>query len=436
MKTKAGTHRVGLVSLGCAKNLVDSEHLLRQLKANQIEFIHDPGGWKGVETAIINTCGFIGDAKKESVDTILKMVNAKKHHQLGRIFVMGCLSQRYKEELRQEIPEVDGYFGVDELPAIISKLGGQFRYDLVGERLRTTPGHYAYLKIAEGCDRHCSFCAIPAIRGKHRSRPVEEIINEANRMVGDGVREINLISQDTTYYGLDIYHKRLLPELMESLARIENLVWLRLHYTFPHGFPESLLDVISAHPNICKYVDIPLQHISDRILTSMHRGMDGYSTRKLIDKIRHTIPDVAIRTTFITGYPGETTREFRELRDFLEQSRFDRVGVFPYSHEEGTDAFGLKDSVSHSAKLKRAEELMAVQEPISRSLNQARIGSVCKVVIDRKEGEFYIGRTEYDSPEIDNEVLIAAHNSLLEPGQFCQAKISGAESYDLFAELV
>ncbi len=436
MKTKAGKHRVGLVSLGCAKNLVDSEHLLRQLKANQIEFIHDPEGWKGVETAIVNTCGFIGDAKKESVDTILKMVNAKKHRQLGQVFVMGCLSQRYREELRQEIPEVDDYFGVDEIPSIISRLGGQFRHDLVGERLRTSPGHFAYLKIAEGCDRHCSFCAIPAIRGKHRSRPVEEIITEATRMVGDGVREINLISQDTTYYGLDIYHKRLLPELMESLARIDNLAWIRLHYTFPHGFPESLLDVIRAHSNICKYIDIPLQHISDRILTSMHRGMDGDATRKLIDKIRHAIPDVAIRTTFITGYPGETTQEFRELRDFIEKTRFDRVGVFPYSHEEGTDAFGLKDSISLSTKLKRTEELMAIQEPISRSLNQARIGSVYTVVIDRKEGEFFVGRTEFDSPEIDNEVLITPHNHFPEPGEFCQVKISGAESYDLFAELI
>lgn len=436
MKTKPGIHRIGLVSLGCAKNLVDSELLLRQLEGNNFEFIHDPTDFSDIQTAIVNTCGFIGDAKKESVDTILQFVNAKKHNLIGKVYVMGCLSERYQNELKVEIPEVDAFFGVNDLKKIIAHLGGVYRTDLVGERKLTTPGHYAYLKIAEGCDRQCAFCVIPAIRGPHISRPVEDIIAEARRLVGNGVKEINLISQDTTYYGLDLYKKRLLPELLDSLAGISGLEWLRLHYTYPHGFPDSLLDVIKSHPNICKYIDIPLQHISDRILKSMRRGMDGKSTRKLIGQIRDKIPGVVIRTTFIAGYPGETKKEFDELSSFIQEFRFERVGVFPYSHEESTAAWELKDSISPKTKQDRVAHLMEIQEEISYSINQQKVGSVLKVLIDRKEGDFFIGRTEHDSPEIDNEVLLSAKDNDISPGSFCAVKIIKADSFDLYGELI
>jgi ribosomal protein S12 methylthiotransferase len=435
LKTKPGKHRIGLVSLGCAKNLVDSELLLKQLEANNFEFVHDPSDFKNINTAIINTCGFINDAKQESINTILQFVNAKQHHTIDHVFVMGCLSERYRDELKIEIPEIDAIFGVNELKKIVEFLGGQYKSNLVGERKITTPSHYAYLKIAEGCNRNCSFCAIPSIRGKHISRPVEDIVREAKGLVESGVKEINLISQDTTYYGLDLYKKRLIPELLDSLANINGLEWIRLHYTYPDGFPMELLEVIKSHENICNYVDIPLQHISNRILKSMKRGMNENSTRKLIEKIRTTIPDVAIRTTFISGYPGETEEEFRELYNFIETSRFNRLGVFPYSHEEGTHSFNLKDSVSSSRKQKRVEAIMALQESISLSLNQKKLGSVMKVLIDRNEGDYFIGRTAYDSPEVDNEVLIAKNGINLMSGNFYNVKILKAESFDLFAEL-
>jgi ribosomal protein S12 methylthiotransferase len=421
--------------LGCSKNLVDSERLLRQLQANDFEFIHDPAGLGDFDTAIVNTCGFIGDAKKESIDTILRLIHAKKQRQVENVFVMGCLSERYKSELRTEIPEVDAFFGVNNLPEIIRHLGGQYRNDLVGERHLTTPGHYAYLKIAEGCDRHCSFCAIPGIRGPHASRPMEDILREAVKLAGSGVRELNLISQDTTYYGLDLYQKRLLPELMDSLANIKEFEWIRLHYTYPHGFPLPLLDVIRIHPNICKYIDIPLQHVSDRILSSMKRNIDAKLTRKLIEEIRKQVPGVAIRTTFIVGYPGETRKEFKELVNFIKENEFERVGVFPYSHEEGTHAFHLSDNISEKTKHDRVGELMAIQEDISNKINQKKVGTLQKIVVDRAEGGYFIGRSEFDSPEVDNEVLIPDHGEKLESGKFYTVRIVKAESFDLYAEL-
>jgi ribosomal protein S12 methylthiotransferase len=322
-----------MVSLGCAKNLVDAEILMKQLEANRFELVFDPADLSGIDTAIVNTCGFINDAKQESIDTILQFVQAKQNHQITNVFVMGCLSERYKVKLQEEIPEVDAFFGVNDLKNIIRHIGGTYRKQLTGERKITTPSHYAYLKIAEGCDRTCSFCAIPKIRGKHVSRPFGEIIEEAGHLIRDGVKELNLISQDTTYYGLDLYKKRRLPELLDTLAQMKGFEWIRLHYTYPDGFPPDLPAVIMAHDNICKYIDIPLQHISDRILKSMRRGMDGRSTRELVETIRKSIPGVAIRTTLIAGYPGETEKEFRELKQFIEESRFERLGVFAYSHE-------------------------------------------------------------------------------------------------------
>jgi ribosomal protein S12 methylthiotransferase len=424
-----------MVSMGCAKNLVDSELLMKQLEANQFRLVFDPADTKGIDTAIINTCGFINDAKQESIDTILQFVQAKKDNQIEHVYVMGCLSERYRDKLQCEIPEVDAFFGVNDLEKIIGHIGGTFKKQLLGERKITTPSHYAYVKIAEGCDRKCSFCAIPMIRGNHVSRPIEDIVGEVTHLVASGVKEINIIAQDTTYYGLDLYKKRLLPELLDTLANIGGLEWIRLHYTYPDGFPPELLKVIETHSNICNYIDIPLQHISDRILKSMRRGLDGAKTRKLVDSVRNAIPGVAIRTTFITGYPGETRKEFEELRNFIEEARFDRLGVFTYSHEEDTDAFQLKDTVPAKLKQQRAEELMAIQEEISLSLNRDKVGNTMKILIDRMEGDYYIGRTESDSPEVDNEVLIPVSGSRLETGAFCNVKITKAESFDLIAEL-
>lgn len=435
MKTKSKPHRIGLVSLGCAKNLVDSELLMKQLEANGYELTFDPSDTSGIDTAVINTCGFINDAKQESIETILQFVQAKQKDMLSHVYVMGCLSERYSEKLKQELPEVDAFFGVNDLEKIISHIGGNFKKHLVGERRLTTPSHYAYLKIAEGCDRKCSFCAIPGIRGKHVSRAAGEIFSEASKLVAAGVKEINLISQDTTYYGLDLYKKRLLPGLLDSLASIENLAWIRLHYTYPDGFPLELLDIFKSHENICNYIDMPLQHISDRILGSMKRGMDGTATRKLVDTIRTKNPGVALRTTFIAGYPGETEKEFNELLNFVREYRFERLGVFAYSHEEDTGAFRLKDSVPARRKMERLSELMSLQEDISLSLNNERIGQMLNVMVDRVEGDYYIARTEFDSPEVDNEVLIPKTGVLLLPGSFCRVKITRAESFDLYAEL-
>ena len=435
MKTKSGPHKIGLVSLGCAKNLVDSEILMKQLEANRFELVFDPSDHTGIDTAIINTCGFINDAKQESIDTILQYVSAKKANLIENVYVMGCLSERYQDKLREEIPEVDAFFGVNDLKKIISHIGGSYKNNLIGDRKITTPSHYAYVKISEGCDRKCSFCAIPMIRGKHVSRPIEDIVGEVSRLVAGGIREVILIAQDTTYYGLDIYKKRLLPELLDSLSNIAGLEWIRLHYTYPDGFPQELMETISTLPNICKYIDIPLQHISNRILKSMHRGLDGGKTRQLVESIRKNIPGVAIRTTFIVGYPGETKAEFEELCRFVEEFRFDRLGVFAYSHEEDTAAFSHSDNVSEKVKQQRVEELMAIQEGISLSLNNEKVGKTVRVIIDRAEGDYYIARTEYDSPEVDNEVLILKGDAEITPGTFCTVKITRAESFDIFAEL-
>ena len=434
MKTKSSIQNIGIVSLGCAKNLVDTEVLMKQLDANNYRIVIDPSENDRIDAAVINTCGFILDAKNESIETILRFVGARKNGSISHLFVMGCLSERYKDQLSREIPEVDEFFGVNELKKIISTIGGKFRKDLVGERLISTPSHYAYLKIAEGCDRKCSFCSIPSIRGKHVSRPLKKIVTEARYLVSQGVKEINVISQDTTYYGLDLYHKRKLPELLGSIAAIDGLEWIRLHYTYPDGFPEELVQVMRDHDNICKYVDIPLQHINSEILRSMKRGIDRKETMNLIGKIRSSIPGVAIRTSMIVGYPGETEKEFLELKEFVRESEFDRLGVFAYSHEEGTDSYALKDKVSPGIKEQRAGEIMEIQQEISSMLNEKKIGKVLNVIIDRKEDDFFIGRTEYDSPEIDNEVLIPAENNDLKPGNFYPVRISSSGAFDLFAE--
>jgi ribosomal protein S12 methylthiotransferase len=414
---------------------VDTEVLMKQLDASSFQIILDPTEKDRIDTAIINTCGFILDAKNESVETILQFVKAKSEGRLRSLFVMGCLSERYREQLAKELPEVDAFFGVNELSRIVERVGGIYRKDLLGERLLTTPSHYAYLKIAEGCDRHCSFCSIPAIRGKHISKPFEEIIREASILAGKGVKEINVISQDTTYYGLDLYKKRMLPELLEELALIPGLEWIRLHYTYPDGFPMEVLDVINRHDNLCRYIDIPLQHISSRLLKSMKRGIDKQQTLDLIASIREQLPAGVIRTTLITGYPGESEKDFRELKEFIALCRFDRLGVFTYSHEEGTGAYSLSNSVSEKVKQERAADLMEMQQDISLELNAARVGSRMKVVIDSEEEEYYIGRTEFDSPEIDNEVLIPKEGKKLEAGCFYQVRITAADIFDLYAEI-
>lgn len=424
------------MSLGCAKNLIDSELLQKQLDASHLKISFDPASIRGIDTMVINTCGFIGDAKKESVDTILEYVKAKNDGNLRHVFVMGCLSERYRETLRNDIPEVDAFYGVNELRKIVNDLGGGFNRKLLGERMISTPPHYAYLKIAEGCDRRCSFCAIPGIRGKHVSRHVSDILREAEGLVKQGVKEIIVISQDTTYYGTDLYGRRRITSLMEGLAAVNPEGWIRLHYAYPHGFPSDLLRVIRQNPNICRYIDIPLQHISDRILRSMKRGLSSVNTRKLVDSIRKEIPGAGIRTSFIVGYPGETAAEFRELRQFVRDAEFDRLGVFTYSREEGTSAHPLGDDIRQKTKTERMEELMAIQEEISLKKNRGRIGEKIRVLIDRQEGEFFIARSEWDSPEIDNEVLIGSHGNKAAPGTFAEVKITAAESFDLYAEMM
>jgi len=409
---------------------------MKQLDASSFQIILDPSDKDKIDTAIINTCGFILDAKNESVETILQFVKAKTNGHLQSLFVMGCLSERYREQLEKELPEVDAFYGVNELSRIVERIGGKFRKDLLGERILATPSHYAYLKIAEGCDRHCSFCSIPAIRGKHISRPLDEIIREAVILAGKGVKEINVISQDTTYYGLDLYKKRMLPELLEQLAIIPGLEWIRLHYTYPDGFPLELLEVIKRNDNLCKYIDIPLQHISSRILKSMNRGIGRQETLDLVKLIREKLPEGVIRTTLITGYPGETNKDFVELKEFIGQCRFDRLGVFTYSHEEGTTAYSLKNTVPNKIKQERAAILMEMQQDISLELNIRKVGSIMKIIIDREDEEYYIGRTEFDSPEIDNEVLILKGSKNLEIGCFYKARITSADDFDLYADIV
>lgn len=429
MKSKS----VQMISLGCAKNLVDSEGVMAQLKnaGFKVGFEDD---FERADIAIVNTCGFIHDAREESVDTILNLVNLKLNGKVEKLVVMGCLTERYRSELEKEIPEVDGWFGVHQLPELLTSLGANYKYDLHNDRVLTTPSHYAYLKIAEGCNRTCSFCAIPMIRGKHLSRSIEDIVDEAQLLAGRGVKELLLISQDLTFYGLDIYGKRSLGDLLKALVTVDGIEWIRLHYLYPAQFPLDVLDIIASNPKICKYIDLPLQHISDRILTSMNRNITREETIKLVDKIKSTVPDVALRTTIIVGYPGETRQEYEELREFISRQQFDRLGVFTYSPEKGTSAFQHKNTVSTSVKTQRLEELMAVQQEISLQKNHHKVGMKLKVLIDREEEEYFAGRTEFDSPEVDNEVLVAK-NPQVKPGYFYNVEIINADEFDLFGEV-
>lgn len=430
---KTSRTNINIITLGCSKNLVDSELLLRQLKANNITASHESDNNSNV--IVINTCGFINDAKQESIDTILQYVEAKKAGIIEKVFVMGCLSQRYKNELKNEIKKIDGIYGVNELPEIVKDLGGNYNKTLVNNRYLTTPPHYAYLKIAEGCSRQCSFCAIPLIRGKYVSKPVNLIIDEAKILAEKGVREIILIAQDLTYYGIDLYKKRKLTDLLRKLSKINGIDWIRLHYTYPAGFPIDILDVMKEHDNICNYIDIPLQHISDSLLKSMRRGISGEETLKLINTIRDKIPDSAIRTTLIVGYPGETDQDFKDLKKFIIKSKFDRLGVFTYSHEEDTPAYLLKDNIPEKIKQQRADEIMQIQQDISYQNNLKKVGNKFKILIDREEDDYFIGRTEYDSPEVDNEVLIEKSEINCRIGEFYTIKITKADMFDLYGEV-
>jgi len=436
VKTKTlRKNKINVVTLGCSKNLVDSETLMTQLRANKFKVTHESEE-NDASIVVINTCGFIDNAKQESIDTILHYVKAKAEGNVDKVYVTGCLSQRYKPELEKEIPDVDGYFGTRDLPRLLKTLKADYKHELVGERLLTTPSHYAYLKISEGCDRKCSFCAIPIMRGKHVSVPADVLVNQAKNLVRQGVKEIMLIAQDLTFYGLDINKKRNAAELIRRLADIEGLEWLRLHYAFPSGFPLDILDVIKDYKNVCKYLDMPLQHVSDNVLKSMRRGITKDKSTRLIESIREKIPGIALRTTFLVGYPGETEKDFEELVKWVEKMRFDRLGVFTYSHEENTHAYSLNDDVPEEVKKQRAASLMEVQRTISYELNQKKVGNTFNVLIDRKEGGYYIGRTEHDSPEVDNEVLIKPDkNTYLRIGDFAGIYITSAKDYDLYGEL-
>jgi len=430
MRTKFYNKKINVVSLGCSKNLVDSEALMAQMSANNFEVSFEKD--TEADVVVINTCGFIKDAKQESVDTILQHVRAKETGRIGKLFVMGCLAERYMKDLKKEIPDVDQYFGVNNIKEIISSLGGSYRTELIGERQLTTPSHFAYLKISEGCNRKCTFCAIPFMRGKHKSKPFEEVIAEAQNLAAKGVKELILIAQDLTYYGIDIYKKNQFASLLEKLSDIHGIEWIRLHYAYPAGFPEEALHVIRQRSNICNYIDLPVQHISNRILNLMQRGHSKEQTLKLIEKIRTELPEVAIRTTIIVGFPGETNDEFRELFDFINVTKFDRLGVFIYSPEEGTKAYKLPDNVPGKIKKERLEKIMELQQTVSLTHNSSKIGKTFKTLVDRKEGEFFIGRTEFDSPEIDNEVLISSKDNELSIGSFYPVKIIKADYFDLF----
>ena len=421
---------INVVTLGCSKNVYDSEVLMGQLKAGGKEVVHEQKG----NIVVINTCGFINNAKEESINTILDYVQQKEAGLVDKVFVMGCLSERYKPDLEKEIPDVDQYFGTSELPALLKVLGADYKHELIGERLTTTPKNYAYLKISEGCDRPCSFCAIPLMRGAHLSTPIEALVTEAEKLAAKGVKELILIAQDITYYGLDLYKKRALADLLRALVKVEGIEWIRIHYAFPTGFPMDVLEVMKTEPKICNYLDIPLQHISDSILASMKRGTTQAKTTKLLRKFHEAIPEMAIRTTLIVGYPGETEEDFQKLKDFVKEMRFDRLGCFTYSHEENTTAYALEDDVPEEVKLARANEIMEIQSQISWELNQEKVGKTFRCLIDRKEGNYFVGRTEYDSPDVDNEVLINAKKHYVKIGDFTDIKIIDATDYDLYGE--
>ena len=437
MKTKTlKKNKINVITLGCSKNIFDSEVMMAQLKANHFEVDHESDK-NDAEIVIINTCGFIDNAKEESINTIVNYVEAKKEGLVDKVYVSGCLSERYKDDLKQELPEVDAYFGTRELPRLLKTLNADYKHELVGERLLTTPNHFAYLKIAEGCDRPCSFCAIPLMRGKHRSTPIEDLVKQAQQLAAKGVKELMLIAQDLTYYGLDLYKKRELANLLEELSKVDGISWIRLHYAYPSGFPMDVIEVMKKNPKVCNYLDIPLQHGSSRILKAMRRGINRQKTVELINTIRSQVPNIAIRTTLIAGYPGETQEDFQEMYDWVEEMRFDRLGIFAYSHEENTHAFNFNDDVPQSVKKERADAIMDLQAGISFELNQEKIGKTFKVLIDRAEGDYFIGGTEYDSPEVDNEVLIKKDkDTYLRIGDFVLVKIDASEHFDLFGSVV
>ena len=428
--------KINVITLGCSKNVVDSEHLMAQLSAAGYSVVFDSES-TDAKVVVINTCGFIGDAKRESIDTILAAVRAKEEGLIERLFVIGCLSERYADELRAEIPEVDEYFGVNDWADIVAALGAEHKAELSTERVLTTPSHYAYLKISEGCNWLCGYCAIPLIRGKHKSVPMEDILDEACKLAARGVKELMVIAQDTTYYGIDLYGRRRLADLLTELCRIDGIEWIRLHYAYPAAFPEDVIEVMAREPKICKYLDIPFQHISDNMLSAMKRRHNKAEAMELISRLRRLIPDIALRTTLLVGYPGETLEDIAELEEFVREVRFDRLGVFPYSEEEGTySATELTDDVPEEEKERRAARIMQIQEQISLENNLARVGRVMRVIVDSRQGDYYVARSEYDSPEVDQEILIPCELRQLRRGKFYDVKITGAEDYDLFGEVI
>ena len=432
MRTKSiKKNKINVVTLGCSKNIYDSEVLMGQLKASGKDVVHEDKNDEG-NIVVINTCGFIGKAKEESVDTILHYVEKKEAGDVDKVFVTGCLSERYKPDLEKEITDVDQYFGTHDLPNLLKVLGADYKHELIGERLTTTPKHYAYLKIAEGCDRPCSFCAIPLMRGKHKSTPIEDLVIEVEKLAEKGIKEIMLIAQDLTYYGLDIYKKRALASLLKALVKVDGIEWIRMHYAFPTGFPMDVLEVMKNEPKVCNYLDIPLQHINTEILKSMKRGTSHEKTTALIRKFRDVVPNMAIRTTLIVGYPGETEAQFQELKDWVEEMRFERMGAFEYSHEENTGAFVLEDDVPADVKFRRVNEIMEIQSQISWEINQQKIGKIFTCLFDRKEGNYFYGRTEFDSPDVDNDVLVDAREHYIKIGEFIPVKIHEAGDFDLY----
>lgn len=436
MRTKSiKKNKINVITLGCSKNIYDSEILMGQLTANDIAVEHESQA-NDSNIVVVNTCGFIDNAKEESINTILDQARRKSDGEIEKLFVTGCLSERYKDDLEKEISDVDQFFGTTDLPKLLQALGADYKHELIGERITTTPKHYAFLKIAEGCDRPCSFCAIPLMRGKHKSKSIENLVIEASKLAKDGVKELILIAQDLTYYGLDLYGKRRLADLLNELSNVDGIDWIRLHYAFPTGFPEDVLDVIKNTPNICNYIDIPLQHINDEVLKSMRRGTNHQKTDKLLKMFREKVPGIAIRTSLIVGYPGETQEQFEEMKEWVRTTKFDRLGVFTYSHEENTHAHLLVDDVPEEVKHQRAEDIMEVQSQISFDSNQEKIGQTFRVLFDRKEGEYFIGRTEFDSPDVDNEVLVKAENTYVRMGDFSQVRIVSADHYDLYGEIV
>ena len=432
MRTKSTKkNKINVITLGCSKNVYDSEVLMGQLAANKIEVEHESKK-EDSNIVVINTCGFIDNAKEESINTILEQAELKEAGMIDKLYVTGCLSERYKPDLERDIPNVDQYFGTTDLPKLLKVLGADYKHELLGDRLTTTPQHYAYLKIAEGCDRPCSFCAIPLMRGKHKSTPIEKLVIEAKNLAKNGVKELILIAQDLTFYGLDIYKKRRLADLLIELSKVDGIEWIRLHYAFPTGFPQDVLDVIRNNKKVCNYIDIPLQHINDDILKSMKRGTSHDKTVALLKGFRTIVPNMAIRTTLIVGYPGETEEKFQELKQWVQDTKFDRLGVFTYSHEENTSAFDSEDDVPEEVKKARAEEIMDLQTHISWELNQKKVGNTYKVLFDRKEGDYFIGRTEFDSPDVDNEVLVQSKDTYIRIGDFVNVKIKKTDHFDLY----